>query len=163
MGPVTGRRQYERVRGHIERGCAEGAEILLDGRDPQVPGYPRGCFIGPTVFDRVTPEMALAREEVFGPVVAVVRAATLEDAIALANTSRFGNAASIYTASGRAAREFKYRVQAGNVGINLGIAAPMAYFPFGGQKDSFFGDLHGQGRDGVDFFTDRKVVISRWI
>jgi len=162
MGPLAGERHYRRVLDFIEQGVAEGARLLLDGRNPKVAGYPEGCFIGPTVFDRVTPDMAIVREEIFGPVVTILRAKDLDEAIALANSGRFGNASSIYTTSGKAARAYKYRVRGGNIGVNLGVAAPMAYFPFGGQGDSFFGDLHGQGRDGVGFFTDRKVVISRW-
>jgi len=162
MGPLAAERHYARVLGFIEKGVAEGARLLLDGRNPKVEGYPNGFFIGPTIFDNVTPEMTIAREEIFGPVVAIIRAKDLDEAITLANSSRFGNASSIYTGSGRAARAYKYRVRGGNIGINIGVAAPMAYFPFGGQGDSFFGDLHGQGRDGIDFFTDRKVVISRW-
>jgi len=162
MGPLAGERHYRRVLAFIEQGIAEGARLLLDGRRPRVAGYADGFFVGPTVFDRVTPEMTLAREEIFGPVVAIARAQDLEEAIALANSGRFGNASSIYTTSGAAARAYKYRVRGGNIGINLGVAAPMAFFPFGGQGESFFGDLHGQGRDGVAFFTDRKIVISRW-
>ncbi len=162
MGPLAARRHYDRVLGAIERGCAEGACLILDGRRPHVPDYPEGYFVGPTIFDQVEPGMALAREEIFGPVVSVVRVAGLDQAIRLGNASAFGNAASIYTRSGAAARRFKYHVRAGNIGVNIGVPAPMAYFPFGGQQDSFFGDLHGQGRDGVLFFTDRRVVISRW-
>ncbi len=163
LGPLAGKPHFERVLSFIEKGIAEGAELLLDGRGPEVPGYPDGAFIGPTVFDRVTPEMTLAREEIFGPVVAILRVGSLAEAIELANGSRYGNASSIYTTSGKHAREYKYHVRGGNIGVNLGVPAPMAYFPFGGQKDSFLGDLHGQGRDGIDFFTDRKVVISRWV
>ena len=107
--------------------------------------------------------MSIVREEIFGPVISVVRVKTLDDAIELSNASRYGNAAAIFTSSGKAAREFKYRVRGGNIGINIGVPAPMAYFPFGGMKDSFFGDLHGQGKDGINFFTDRKVVITRWL
>ena len=162
MGPLAAKRHYDRVLGFIEQGVSEGARLLLDGRNPEVPGYPDGYFVGPTIFDGVTPEMTIAREEIFGPVVSIIRVADLDAAIALANTSRFGNASSIYTRSGKAARAYKYHVRAGNIGINLGVAAPMAFFPFGGQRDSFLGDLHGQGRDGINFFTDRKVVISRW-
>ncbi len=163
MGPLAAERHYDRVLRMIGKGVAEGARLLLDGRHPQVPGYQDGFFVGPTVFDHVTPDMSLAQEEIFGPVASVIRVADLDQAIDLANFSRYGNASSIYTASGKAAREYKYRVQAGNIGINLGVAAPMAYFPFGGFKDSFYGDLHGQGKDGVNFFTERKVVITRWL
>ncbi|MFH1144607.1 MAG: CoA-acylating methylmalonate-semialdehyde dehydrogenase, partial [Candidatus Eisenbacteria bacterium] len=125
MGPLAGERHYRRVLEFIEKGVAEGARLLLDGRHPRVPGYPNGYFVGPTVFDQVTPGMTLAREEVFGPVVAIMRAADLDEAIGFANAGRFGNASSIYTASGRAARTYKYRVRGGNIGINIGVAAPM--------------------------------------
>jgi malonate-semialdehyde dehydrogenase (acetylating)/methylmalonate-semialdehyde dehydrogenase len=163
MGPISSKTHWRRVLKMIDDGEAEGAQILLDGRGATVEGYPNGYWVGPTVFDHATPEMSIVREEIFGPVATIVRVQNLDEAIALANSSRYGNASSIYTRSGAAAREYKYRVQAGNIGINLGVAAPMAYFPFGGYKDSFFGDLHGQGRDGLNFFTERKVVITRWL
>jgi malonate-semialdehyde dehydrogenase (acetylating)/methylmalonate-semialdehyde dehydrogenase len=140
----------------------QGAEVLLDGRDVVVPGFEGGYYIGPTVLDKVTPDMTHAQEEIFGPVASIIRVKDLEEAIKLTNASPFGNAASIYTTSGRSARTFWYKIQAGNIGVNLGIAAAMAYFPFAGQKDSFFGTMHGQGRDAVQFFTDSKVVITRW-
>ena len=163
LGPVAAKRHFDRVMGYIDKGVAEGGKLLLDGRHPKVDGHPEGYFIGPTVFDGMRQDMTLVREEIFGPVVSIVRVPTLDAAIELANTSAFGNASSIYTSSGRASREYRTRVRGGNLGINVGVAAPMAYFPFGGMKDSFFGDLHGQGRDGVNFFTDRRVVITRWI
>ncbi len=162
MGPVAGRPQMEKILGLIDKGEAEGGKLLLDGRGVKVPGYEKGCFIGPTVFDHVDPESTIAKEEIFGPVVSIIRVKSLSDAIELANGSSFGNASSIYTSSGKSAREYTYRVEGGNIGVNIGVAAPMAFFPFGGMKDSFFGDLHGQGKDGINFFTDRKVVISRW-
>ena len=163
MGPLAAQKHYDRVVKMIDDGVAEGARPLLDGRGVKVEGYENGFFVGPTVFDDVTPEMSLVREEIFGPVASVVRVADLDEAIELANSSRYGNASSIYTRSGGAAREYKYRVQGGNIGINIGVAAPMAFFPFGGYKESFFGDLHGQGKDGLNFVTERKIVITRWV
>ena len=162
MGPLVSREHKERVVQYIEKGLVEGAELLLDGRGVTVDGYPDGFFVGPTVFDKVAPEMAIANEEIFGPVACIMRCRDLDEAIRIIHANPYGNASSIFTSSGASARAFKYRVQAGNVGINIGIAAPMSFFPFAGMKNSFFGDLHGQGRDGIDFFTERKVVIERW-
>jgi malonate-semialdehyde dehydrogenase (acetylating)/methylmalonate-semialdehyde dehydrogenase len=162
MGPVISKRHMERVLGYIEKGLGEGAKLLLDGRGIQVDDCPNGYFIGPTVFDEVTPQMAIANEEIFGPVASIIKAQDLDEAIHIIHANPYGNASSIFTTSGKWAREFKYRVRCGNIGINVGIVAPMAFFPFSGTKDSFFGDLHGQGRDAVDFFTEKKVVISRW-
>jgi len=163
MGPLKGPEKKERVAGFIESGLAQGARLLLDGRRPAIRGgYPATCFLGPTVFGDVTPAMRIAREEIFGPVMSIMRTRSLEEAVALANASPFGNAAAIFTTSGKTAREFQYRVAAGNIGINVGIAAPMAFFPFGGMKDSFFGVLHAQGREMIRFFTDVQVVIQRW-
>jgi len=146
----------------IQDAVDQGGELLLDGRGVEVPGYPDGYWLGPCVFDGIGQQHDICYEEVFGPVASIVRVADLDEAITLANSSRYGNASSIYTSSGKAAREYKSRVQGGNVGINVGVAAPMAYFPFGGMAGSFFGDLHGQAKDGINFFTDRKVVITRW-
>lgn len=162
MGPVISREHKERVLGYIERGLQEGANLLLDGRAIKVRGHENGYFLGPTVFDRVRPEMAIAREEIFGPVASIIPVKDLDEAIEIIHANPYGNASSIFTTSGGAAREFKYRVKCGNIGINVGIVAPMAFFPFGGRKDSFFGDLHGQGRDAIDFFSEKKVVITRW-
>ncbi len=162
MGPVVSRQAQGRVLGYIEKGIQEGAQLLLDGRSVRVPAYPNGCFVGPTVFSQVTPAMAIAREEIFGPVLGITGVASLDDCYPIIAASPFGNAASIFTASGRAAREFCYRVACGNIGVNIGIAAPIAFFPFGGMKDSFFGVLHGQGQDAIQFFTDKKIVTSRW-
>jgi len=163
MGPLKGPDKKQRVTGLIESGVAQGARLLLDGRSPRIQGdYPDTCFLGPTVFDNVTPDMRIAREEIFGPVMSIMRAADLDEAVALANASEFGNAAAVFTTSGKTARNFQYRVAAGNIGINVGIAAPMAFFPFGGMKDSFFGVLHAQGREIIRFFTDVQVVIQRW-
>ncbi len=162
MGPVVSRRALERIRGYIDKGVQEGADLLLDGRAVRVEGYPNGYFVGPTLFDRVRPEMAIANDEIFGPVLGIIPVADLDEALALIGRLPYGNATSLFTASGKAAREFQYRVRCGNIGINIGIAAPIATFPFAGMKQSFFGDLHGQGRDAIQFFTERKVVIARW-
>jgi malonate-semialdehyde dehydrogenase (acetylating)/methylmalonate-semialdehyde dehydrogenase len=163
MGPVISRQALERIHCAIARAVEAGADLLLDGRGVQVAGYPHGYFVGPTLLDRVRPEMDLAREEIFGPVLGIIRVADLEEALAVIDAIPYGNAASIFTDSGRWAREFRYRVRCGNIGINIGIAAPIATFPFSGMRDSFFGDLHGQGRDAIQFFTERKVVITRWL
>jgi malonate-semialdehyde dehydrogenase (acetylating)/methylmalonate-semialdehyde dehydrogenase len=162
MGPVVSKRHMERVLGFIEKGLGEGAKLLLDGRGMKVEEYPNGYFIGPTVFDEVTPEMTIASEEIFGPVASIIKVKDLDEAMHIIEANPYGNASSIFTSSGKWAREFKYKVRCGNIGINIGVVAPMAFFPFSGSKDSFFGDLHGQGRDAIDFFTEKKVVISRW-
>ncbi len=162
MGPLVSRKAKERVLQHLEKGQSEGAELVLDGRKRNVKGYEDGYFLGPTIFDDVDFGMSLAKEEIFGPVASVMEVSYLDEAIDFINKStNYGNAASIFTSNGRNAREFRRRVQAGNIGINVGVAAPVAYFPFGGMRDSFFGVLHGQ-IDSVDFFTDRKVIITRW-
>lgn len=162
MGPVVSAAHRQRVLGYIEQGLAEGAAMILDGRDCAVEGYPGGFFVGPTIFDHVSPDMALARDEIFGPVVSIVRAADLDEAIELVNSRGFANAACLYTQSGAVARRFKYYVKPSMVGINIGIAAPMSFFPFGGAGQSMFGDIKGHGREIFRFFTDTKVVISRW-
>lgn len=165
VGPVISQAAKERILGLIEKGIEEGATLLLDGRKPTVitPGCEDGYFVGPTIFDNVTPDMTIAKEEIFGPVACILKVDTLDEAIQIINNSPYGNAASIYTQDGFTARKFKYEADAGNIGINIGVPAAMAYFPFAGRGDSFFGDLHGQGRDAVDFFTDKKVVVNRWI
>ncbi len=162
MGPVISKKHQEKVLGYIEKGIQEGAKLILDGRKIQVAGHPNGFFIGPTVFDDVRPEMTIAKEEIFGPVVSLIHVKNLDEGIKLMQNSEYGNAACLYTTSGKAAREFKYRVPASMLGINIGIAAPMAFFPFGGAKGSFFGDIKGHGREIVQFYTDTKVVIQRW-
>lgn len=162
MGPVVSKAALNKILGYVDQGVKEGAKLLLDGRDIVVEGYTNGAFIGPTIFTDVAPNMTIACEEIFGPVLGVIRADDFDQAVDIIHMSPYGNAASLFTGSGKWAREFKYRVKAGNIGINIGIAAPIASFPFAGQKDSFFGDLHGQGKDAIQFFTDRKVVISRW-
>jgi malonate-semialdehyde dehydrogenase (acetylating) / methylmalonate-semialdehyde dehydrogenase len=162
MGPVISKRHRERVEGYVEKGVAEGAQLLLDGRGARVPGHERGFFFGPTVFDNVAPTMSIGREEIFGPVASITPVRTLEEAIAVMQAHPNANATSIFTSSGKAAREFARLASASMVGVNIGVAAPMAQFPFGGAKDSFFGDLKVHGRDAFEFYTDKKVVISRW-
>ncbi len=162
MGPVITAPNRDRINDLISGSAEEGAKILADGRSPQVPETPNGFFVGATVVDQVQRGMTIDKEEVFGPVLNVLRADNLESAIALANSSPFGNGTAIYTQSGRAAREFKHRVNVGMVGINVGVPASMAMFPFTGWNESFYGDRHMQGREGADFYLKRKVVTSRW-
>ena len=163
MGPLRSPDKKQRVLGYIEKGLKEGAKLTLDGRKFEIVGdYPDDCFIGPSIFQDVTTDMVIAKDEIFGPVMSVIRTKDLDDAIKMINDCPFGNAGMIFTSSGKDARKFQYEVQQGNIGINIGIAAPMAFFPFSGMKDSFFGDLHGQGRDAINFFTEQKVVIVRW-
>ncbi|MEN8164071.1 MAG: CoA-acylating methylmalonate-semialdehyde dehydrogenase [Acidobacteriota bacterium] len=162
MGPVVTHRAQERILGYIEKGIEEGAELILDGRQVAVEEHPDGCFIGPTIFDKVRPEMVIAREEIFGPVMGILHVADFEEALAIIESIPYGNAASLFTSNGKWAREFKYRVRAGNIGVNIGVPAPLSTYPLCGLKESFHGDLHGQGLDAFQFFTDRKVVITRW-
>jgi len=162
MGPVISAAHKQRILGYIDKGVEEGADLILDGRDFTVADYPNGFFVGPTIFDNVTPDMTIASEEIFGPVVSMVRAQNLDDVVELINTRDYANAACLYTASGSAAREFKYRVKPSMIGINIGIAAPMSFFPFGGAGNSMFGDTKGHGQEIFNFFTDTKVVIERW-
>jgi malonate-semialdehyde dehydrogenase (acetylating)/methylmalonate-semialdehyde dehydrogenase len=158
MGPVVSDDAIARIRGYVERARREGATVLLDaGETPE-----GGSFVAPVIFDRVDRGSELARDEIFGPVLAIVRAGSLDEAIPVANASRYGNASSIFTRDGGAARTFAARVEVGMVGINVGVAAPMAFFPFGGVKDSIFGDLRCHGKDAVAFYTQQRVVISRW-
>jgi malonate-semialdehyde dehydrogenase (acetylating)/methylmalonate-semialdehyde dehydrogenase len=161
LGPVISCESRDRIAGFIERAVAEGARIVLDGR--QVSGLnPQGAFLGPTIIDGARPEMEIAREEVFGPVLTVIHAESLDEAIQIVNASRFGNGTSIFTESGASVRRYRHEVEAGMVGVNIGVAAPVAFFPFSGWKDSFLGDLHAHGTDGVDFFTRKKTITSRY-
>ncbi len=162
MGPLISERHRARVLDFIGAGEKEGAELVLDGRGAKVPEYPKGHWLAPTVFESVSPEMSVGRDEIFGPVASLCRADSLDDAIDVIHRSSYGNATSIFTTSGRAAREFRYRAGISMIGVNIGVAAPMAFFPFGGSKGSFYGDLKAQGRDAIDFYTDKRVVISRW-
>lgn len=162
MGPVISERAKQRIIGYIEKGVEEGAKLLLDGRNVKVDKYPNGHYLGPAILDHVRPEMTVAKEEIFGPVMTVIRARSVEEAVKMINSNLFGNAAVIYTSSGGTAREFALKVNCGNVGVNIGLPAPMAFFPFCGMKDSFFGDLHGQSPDAFEFFSHKKVIIERW-
>ncbi|MGO9439253.1 MAG: CoA-acylating methylmalonate-semialdehyde dehydrogenase [Terriglobales bacterium] len=162
MGPVITSESKTRIEGLIAKGASEGAKVLLDGRNPHVVGHEEGNFVRPTILDGVAPDRELSQTEIFGPVLSLVHADGVEQALDILSRSAYGNAASIFTSSGAAARKFRYEAPAGNIGINIGVAAPMAYFPFSGWKDSFLGVLHGQGRDAVEFYTDQKVVIERW-
>ena len=162
MGPLASKSQLDKVIEYIEKGVEEGAKLLLDGRKFKCEKYPNGYFVGPTIFDEVTPDMTIFKEEIFGPVMCIRKAESLDEAIELANSSIYGNAASIFTSNGKHAREFWYRMEAGNIGVNIGVAAPIAFFPFSGWKESFFGDLHAQAMDAVEFYTQKKVIISRW-
>lgn len=162
MGPVITARSKERIEGLIQKGADEGAQLLVDGRHPTIRGYEGGFFVRPTVLDRLPSDGEIARTEIFGPVLGVIHVDTIDEAIRLTNSRRYGNMACLFTGSGSAARKFRYEAQAGNIGINIGVAAPMAYFPFSGWKESFFGTLHGQGKHAVEFFTQTKVVVERW-
>ena len=162
MGPVISARHRDRVREYIQQGVSEGARLLADGRRTTVAERPGGFFIGPTVFDEVSGSMRIGREEIFGPVASISAVRDLDEAFRLMDAHPNANATSIFTTSGRAAREFAHRATASMVGVNIGVAAPMAYFPFGGARDSFFGDLKAHGRDAFEFYTDKKVTISRW-
>jgi malonate-semialdehyde dehydrogenase (acetylating)/methylmalonate-semialdehyde dehydrogenase len=162
MGPVISPESRIRIEDLIGVGIREGAEVLVDGRNTRIQGYEKGNFVRPTVLEELNPGGTLARTEIFGPVLSFIHVRTIEEAIQLVNHSSFGNMACLFTQSGAAARKFRHDAQAGNLGINVGVAAPMAFFPFSGWKDSFFGDLHGQGRDAVEFYTEKKVVVERW-
>jgi malonate-semialdehyde dehydrogenase (acetylating)/methylmalonate-semialdehyde dehydrogenase len=162
MGPLISQVSKHRVEQLIGLGAKEGASALVDGRGTTVKGYENGAFVRPTVLADVQPDSEIWKTEIFGPVLSMMHVNTIEDAIKLANSHVYGNQASLFTSSGSAARKFRYEVDAGNIGINIGVAAPMAFFPFSGWKDSFFGDMHGQGMDAVEFFTQKKVVIERW-
>jgi malonate-semialdehyde dehydrogenase (acetylating)/methylmalonate-semialdehyde dehydrogenase len=163
MGPVISPQSKARIEGLIQKGLDEGASLLVDGRSPTIPNYERGYFIRPTILDNVPVGGEIARTEIFGPVMSLMHANDVDEAIEFLNSGRYGNMACIFTSSGAAARRFRYEAQAGNIGINIGVAAPMAFFPFSGWKESFFGTLHGQGKHAVEFFTQTKVVIERWL
>jgi malonate-semialdehyde dehydrogenase (acetylating)/methylmalonate-semialdehyde dehydrogenase len=162
MGPVITKESKERIESLIQTGIDEGAELLLDGRNLKVTGFEGGYFVGPTILGNVSPESQVYKTEIFGPVLSIINVDTLDEAIELINKNRYGNSACIFTRSGAAARKFRHDTLAGNIGVNIGVAAPMAFFPFSGWKESFFGDLHGQSSHAVEFYTQTKVVIERW-
>jgi len=162
MGPVITPQSKERVESLIALGEKQGAKVLLDGRNSKLSRNEKGNFVNPTILDNVPASSELTDSEIFGPVLSLVHANDLDEGIAFLERSAYGNQASLFTSSGSAARRFRYEAPAGNIGINIGVAAPMAYFPFSGWKNSFFGDLHGQGRDAIEFYTDKKVVVERW-
>jgi malonate-semialdehyde dehydrogenase (acetylating) / methylmalonate-semialdehyde dehydrogenase len=162
MGPVITAESKQRIESLIGKGASEGAEVLVDGRGASIRGYEQGYFVRPTVLDNVDPRSEIAGIEIFGPVLSLTHVQTIDEAIDAVNTSSYGNMACLFTSSGAAARKFRYEAQAGNIGINIGVAAPMAFFPFSGWKESFFGDMHAQGRDAVEFYTQKKVVVERW-
>jgi len=162
MGPVISAKHKDKVLSYIQAGVDEGAKLLLDGRQHPSAKDPNGNFLGPTIFEGVKVDMRIMKEEIFGPVVCLMKATDLDDAIAKVNATEFANASSIYTTSGKAAREYAYKAHPAMMGVNIGVAAPMAMFPFGGAKASFFGDVKAHGASGIEFYTDKKVVITRW-
>lgn len=162
MGPVITSQSCDRIASLIQTGIDEGAMPLVDGRDPEIPDLAQGNFIKPTVLQNIAPSGTIAQTEIFGPVLGLMHVNTIDEAIELVNQSPWGNMACLFTSSGAAARKFRHEAQAGNIGINIGVAAPMAFFPFSGWKESFFGDLHGQSNHAVEFFTQTKVVVERW-
>jgi malonate-semialdehyde dehydrogenase (acetylating)/methylmalonate-semialdehyde dehydrogenase len=163
MGPVITPQSKSRIEDLIEKGLEEGAKLVVDGRDAVVSGYERGNFLRPTILSGIPRGGTIARTEIFGPVLGMLHVDSVEEAIALVNSGEYGNMACVFTSSGAAARKFRYEAEAGNIGINIGVAAPMAFFPFSGWKNSFFGTLHAQGKHGVEFFTQTKVVVERWL
>jgi malonate-semialdehyde dehydrogenase (acetylating) / methylmalonate-semialdehyde dehydrogenase len=162
MGPVITPESQRRIESLVSAGVAEGARPIVDGRAARIEGYDKGTFVKPTVLDGLPLNSGLAHTEIFGPVLSLIHAKSIDEAMTVLAASPYGNQASLFTTSGAAARRFRYEAPAGNIGINIGVAAPMAYFPFSGWKDSFFGILHGQGRDAVEFYTESKIVIERW-
>jgi malonate-semialdehyde dehydrogenase (acetylating)/methylmalonate-semialdehyde dehydrogenase len=162
MGPVITPESKARIEGWVQKGVDEGAKLLVDGRGAKIPSYEGGNFVRPTLLGNVTQGGEFFHTEIFGPVLGLMHVEDIEAAIELVNSGAYGNMACLFTRDGAAARKFRYEAEAGNIGINIGVAAPMAFFPFSGWKQSFFGDLHGQGRNAVEFFTQEKVVIERW-
>ncbi len=163
MGPVITPESKNRIEALIEQGIAEGASPVLDGRKAAIKGYEHGNFVQPTILENVPLDGKIMQTEIFGPVMSLIHVDTIEEAIHFVNSGRYGNMACLFTSSGANARKFRHEAEAGNIGINIGVAAPMAQFPFSGWKESFFGDLHGQSRHAVEFFTQTKVVVERWL
>jgi malonate-semialdehyde dehydrogenase (acetylating)/methylmalonate-semialdehyde dehydrogenase len=162
LGPLVSLDQKQWVTDWIDKGVREGAKLVLDGRDVKVSGYEGGFFVGPTIFDHVEPAMRVGIDEIFGPVLSIKRVKDFDEGLAIMNASEFANGSSIYTQSGYWAREFARRTHAGMVGVNVGIPVPMSVFPFSGHKNSFFGDLHVMGQDGIAFYTETKSVTTHW-
>ena len=162
MGPVITRESRARIESLVAVGEKDGARVDVDGRNPNIAGHAAGHFIKPTVLSGLPAQSELAHTEIFGPVLSLIPVDDLDDALAFLERNPFGNQASLFTSSGAAARRFRYEAPAGNIGINIGVAAPMAYFPFSGWKESFFGVMHAQGHDAVEFYTQKKVVVERW-
>jgi malonate-semialdehyde dehydrogenase (acetylating)/methylmalonate-semialdehyde dehydrogenase len=162
MGPLVTAAHRDRVKGYIDAGVKEGATLAVDGRGVKIEGYEQGFFLGPTLFDQVTPEMSIYKDEIFGPVLVVVRANSLDDAIGIVNRNPYGNGTAIFTSSGAAARRYEDEIEVGMVGVNVAIPVPMAFFSFGGWKQSLFGDLHVYGPEGISFYTRTKAITTRW-
>jgi malonate-semialdehyde dehydrogenase (acetylating)/methylmalonate-semialdehyde dehydrogenase len=162
MGPVITCAARDRIMGYIDRGVEEGATLVVDGRKPRIPGYESGFFVGPTLFDHVTPQMTVYKDEIFGPVLVMVRSESLQDAIAMVNANPYANGAALFTKSGYAARRFQEEIEVGMIGVNVPIPVPMAFYSFGGWRSSLFGDLHIHGMDGVRFYTRGKAITARW-
>jgi malonate-semialdehyde dehydrogenase (acetylating)/methylmalonate-semialdehyde dehydrogenase len=162
MGPLVTESHRDKVKGYVDAGVAQGATLVVDGRGFNVPSHDKGFFLGPSLFDHVTPEMTIYQDEIFGPVLVVVRVDTLDDAIALINRNPYGNGTALFTSSGGAAQRFEEQIEVGMVGINVPIPVPMAFYSFGGWKQSLFGDLHVHGVEGLKFYTRTKAVTSRW-
>jgi malonate-semialdehyde dehydrogenase (acetylating)/methylmalonate-semialdehyde dehydrogenase len=162
VGPVITPQSKSRIESLIGQGIREGASALVDGRNSSITGFERGNFVRPTILDNLNPRGEIARTEIFGPVLGLIHVETIDEAIAFVNSGAYGNMACLFTSNGANARKFRYEAEVGNVGVNVGVAAPMAFFPFSGARESFFGDLHCQGRHAVEFFTQTKVVVERW-
>jgi malonate-semialdehyde dehydrogenase (acetylating) / methylmalonate-semialdehyde dehydrogenase len=162
MGPVISPQSRDRIETLIAQGIQQGASALVDGRAPSIDGLPNGNFVRPTLLDNLDPANEITGTEIFGPVLGMIHVDSIDAAIEFVNSGRYGNMACLFTSSGAHARRFRHEADVGNIGINVGVAAPMAFFPFSGAKESFFGDLHGQGRHAIEFFTQTKVVVERW-